>query len=108
MSVGCSVEKCQRPSHVFCYSCKKNFCREHLREHDDLINSQLNPLVDEVKTIANRSTKINIKKLTSECRQKLDKWRDDSHKAIDRIYEQKHDELNQEWNQKLTKNTKRY
>ena len=106
MSSGCSIDKCQRPSHVFCYSCKKNFCREHLREHDDLINSQLKPLVDVVKTISNRYKAVNTKKLMSEWRQGLDKWRDDGHNAIDRIYEQKRDDLNREWNQKLTKTQK--
>ncbi|CAF4758878.1 unnamed protein product [Rotaria sp. Silwood1] len=103
MSSPCSIEKCKQSSDVFCYTCKKNLCREHLKEHDDWLNSEVNHLVEEMKSVSNRYMTIDRNKLINDFRQKLDKWRDDSYKKIDLIYEEKRKELEQDWTERVAK-----
>ncbi|CAF2865882.1 unnamed protein product [Rotaria sp. Silwood2] len=103
MSLPCSIETCKRPSDVLCYTCRKNLCREHLKEHDDWLNSEVNRLVEEMKNVSTQYMTINRNKLINDFRQKLDKWRDDSYKKIDRIYEEKRKELDQDWTERVTK-----
>ncbi|CAF3382485.1 unnamed protein product [Rotaria sp. Silwood1] len=103
MSLPCSIEKCKQSSDVFCNTCKKNLCREHLKEHDDWLNSEVNHLVEEMKSVSNRYMTIDRNKLINDFRQKLDKWRDDSYKKIDLIYEEKRKELEQDWTKRVAK-----
>jgi hypothetical protein len=103
MSLPCSIESCQRTSTVLCYECNKSFCAEHLKEHDQYLNSQLQPLANEIKNLSNRYALINQNKLINHFREQLDKWRQNSHKTIDRLYKEKCDELKRDWPQKLAK-----
>ncbi|CAF1128377.1 unnamed protein product [Rotaria sordida] len=91
----CAIKTCKRKSRALCHCCNKNLCPDHLKEHDDLINSQVNPLVDEINNLNNQLSALNIDKVISKCRQKLDKWRHDCHIIIDRFYEEKCQELQQ-------------
>jgi hypothetical protein len=103
MSLPCCIETCKQTSSILCYSCKKTYCPEHLKEHDDKLYLKFDPLIDEIKNLSNRCSLLDKNKLINEYYQKLDKWRDDSHKTIDRLYEQKREELNKDWSQKLIK-----
>jgi hypothetical protein len=89
----CDIEICKRKSRALCHCCSKNLCPDHLREHDDSFNSQLNPIVDELNAVADQFLKMNVNNVISNCRQKLDKWRDDCYTMIDRFYEEKCEEL---------------
>ncbi|CAF3873227.1 unnamed protein product [Rotaria sp. Silwood1] len=95
MSSPCAIDTCKRKSRVLCHCCNKNFCLNHLKEHNDLIYSQLNPLVDELNTLHNQMSALNVDEVIDKCRQKLDKWRHDCHTIIDRFYEEKCQELQQ-------------
>ena len=59
----CSNETCKRKSRALCHCCNKNLCLDHLKEHYDLTNSQLNLLVDEINTLADQLLVLNIMKL---------------------------------------------
>jgi hypothetical protein len=97
----CAIGKCKRKSRALCPCCNKNLCPDHLKEHEDLNNPQLNPLLNEINTLDEQLKSSNTKKLIGGCREKLDQWRDDSFKLITRLYEQKCQELEQRCLQKL-------
>jgi hypothetical protein len=89
MSQPCAITNCKRASRTLCHCCNQNLCRDHFNEHDDLLNSQLNPLTDQINELADRLTAINIDRITNESRYKLNQWRIDCHQIIDRFYEKK-------------------
>jgi archaellum component FlaC len=103
MSQPCAIQDCKRGSRALCQCCNQNLCRDHFNEHDDLLNSQLNPLTDEMNVLSDRLTAINIDKIINESRQKLNQWRIDCHKIIDRFYEEKSQELNRFVNESVDK-----
>ena len=91
----CAVKDCKRSSRTICQCCNQNLCRDHFNQHDDMLNSQLNPLTDEINALSDRLSAIKIERLTNESRKKLDKWRSDCYKIIDQYYEMKCIELEQ-------------
>jgi hypothetical protein len=95
MSQPCAAKDCKRASRTLCHCCDQHLCRDHFNEHDDLLNSQLNPLTDEINALGDRLKAINLDKITNNSRQKLTQWRMDCHKTIDHFYEQKCQELDQ-------------
>ncbi|CAF1353277.1 unnamed protein product [Rotaria sp. Silwood1] len=101
MSQSCAIKTCKRASRTLCHCCNENLCRDHFNEHDDLLNSQLNPLSDKVNALSDRLTAINIDKINNEHRQQVNQWRIDCHEAIDLFYEQKCQELDQYVTKKL-------
>src|ERR1700722_948450 len=89
----CVITSCKNASRALCNCCNQYLCRTHLNEHDDLLNSQLNPLVDEINILGDRLNAINFQQMIGDSHEKLDKWRVDSHRMIDRFYQQKCEEL---------------
>jgi len=102
----CAIENCKRASRTLCHCCNQNLCRDHFNEHDDLLNSQLNPLTDEINVLADRLTAINVDKITHETRHKLNQWRIDYHQIIDRFYQEKCEELDRCVNETIDKQRK--
>jgi hypothetical protein len=100
----CAIETCKRKSRALCHCCSENLCLDHLKEHDDSFNSQVNPIVDELNAVADQLLKINVNNING--RQKLDKWRDDCHVMIDRFYEEKCQELQQRCLERLEQQRK--
>ncbi|CAF2906197.1 unnamed protein product [Rotaria sp. Silwood2] len=103
MATLCAIETCQRKSRGLCYCCNKNVCPDHFNEHVDSMNSQVNPLVDELNAAYDQISTINMKDIISSGRQKLDKWRDECHIIIDRFYEEKCQEVEQHCIERLNK-----
>ncbi|CAF0862721.1 unnamed protein product [Rotaria sordida] len=97
----CAIEKCKHKSRSICPCCNKNLCHNHLKEHDDLNNPQLNPLINQFNILDEQLKSSNTDKLIGDCRQKLIQWRDNCHKMINQLYEQKIHELDQRCLQKL-------
>ncbi len=93
MSQPCAIPSCKRVSRTLCYGCNQNFCREHMIEHDLSLNSQLNPLSDEINALGERLKSLKLENSNGDSHQKLEKWRDDCHKTIDYFFEQKCQEL---------------
>jgi FtsZ-binding cell division protein ZapB len=102
----CAIDTCKRKSRALCHCCNKDLCTDHFKEHDDAINSQVHPLVDEINTVADQFLKINIDDVIGNCRRKLDIWREDCHTLIDQFYEEKCEELRQRCVEKITKQQK--
>ena len=101
MSQPCAIATCKRVSRTLCYGCNQNFCREHMVEHDLSLNSQLNPLSDEINALGERLKSINLENTIGDSHQKLEQWRLESHKKIDQFYEQKCQELDQLISEKI-------
>jgi hypothetical protein len=94
----CTITGCPRVSRVLCYCCAKNFCIEHLKDHNDTYLSQLYQLTNEINKISEY--------LRGQRRQQLDQWRHEAHQTIDSYYEKKCQELESKsiQNEKLNQN----
>jgi hypothetical protein len=101
MSQLCVTDGCKYTSRVLCHCCNKDFCLEHLKQHDETINSQINPLVDEINTLSANLITLNTEELISNCREKLDQWRDDCILMINQFYDKKCQELNRRCHKRL-------
>jgi hypothetical protein len=101
MSQVCIITTCKRKSIAVCHCCKENLCLHHLKEHQDLLISQVNPLADRINVLGDRFKAFDVRRAVSDCRQKLDEWRDACHKMIDRMYEEKNQELDQRVTDKI-------
>ncbi|CAF4863551.1 unnamed protein product [Rotaria socialis] len=95
MSLSCPIETCKRKSRAICHCCNKNLCSDQFKEHVDLINSRMNPLADEINTLDNQLSLLNVDEIIDKYRQKLDKLRHECHTTVDRFYEEKCQELQQ-------------
>jgi hypothetical protein len=103
MSQPCAIVTCKRVSRALCHCCQQNLCITHLNEHNDLLNSQLNPLTDEINVLSERLKTLNTKDILVSCHQKLEKWREDCRKNIDHFVEKKYQELDRLIAEKLDK-----
>ena len=97
----CAIDKCKRKWREICSCCQKKLCREHLKEHEDFNNPQLNPLLDEIHQLDEQLKSSNALKLIADCREKLYQWRETSYQTINQFYEQKCQELDQRCQQKV-------
>ena len=95
MSKLCAAPKCDRTLRAPCDCCGQNLCLQHLHEHNTILVSKLNPLTDEINVLGDRLNRLNIQQTLGECREKLEQWRLDCYRKIDRLFEQKCQELDQ-------------
>ncbi|CAF1151241.1 unnamed protein product [Rotaria sordida] len=93
MSQICAITSCNRLARALCHCCQKNVCIIHLNEHNNLLNNQLYPLIDNINILDNRLQTINIQKIINDYREKLEQWCVDSHKKIDEFFKEKCQEL---------------
>ncbi|CAF1169022.1 unnamed protein product [Rotaria sordida] len=103
MAQPCMIATCRRVSQTLCYGCQQNFCRDHIIEHDLSLNSQLNPLSDEINALGERLKSVNLENAIGNSRKKLEQWRIDCHKTIDDFFEQKCHELDRCIRKKMEK-----
>ncbi|CAF0754169.1 unnamed protein product [Adineta ricciae] len=88
------LNRCIRSSRAVCKCCKKEFCLEHLWQHMNSIDSQLNPLKVEVEEINSQLKTLDIESIITNFRQQMLQWRVDSYTTIDRLSEDKCQEFN--------------
>ena len=98
----CSIETCKRKSCAVCHCCQKNLCIIHLNEHHDLSKSQLNNFLGEVNILAEHLLVLDGE-INDKCHQKLDKWRDNSFMVINHYYEEKNQEIQQHFIERVGK-----
>jgi chromosome segregation ATPase len=106
MSESCTVESCESTLGISCHCCDKTFCSDHLDEHYESINAQLNPLVNEINTLTDQIKVKTKEKLIGNCLEKLNTWRDEYFKMINSLYEKKRQEFEQYYAQKTEKQRK--
>ena len=103
MSQPCTIDTCKRISRALCHCCQKNLCIIHLNEHNDLLNSQLNPLTDEINALSERLEILNAEHVLDNYHQELEQWRQECYKKIDHFVAEKRQELDHFVAQKLDK-----
>ncbi|CAF1609618.1 unnamed protein product [Adineta ricciae] len=81
----CSITNCYRLSRVLCYCCSKNFCVEHIKDHNEEYLCELYQLTNDINQLS--------ESVRNQYRQQLDQWRHQSHQMIDFHYEKKSREL---------------
>jgi hypothetical protein len=67
----------------------------------------MHPLADEINTLDNQLSLLNVDEVIDKCRQKLDKWRHECHATVDRFYEEKCQELQQRCVEKVGEKRKK-
>lgn len=106
MSRPCAILECKRVSRALCYCCQQNLCRDHLNEHDDLLNSRLNPIADEVNILKDRINNIDRRTIFSNLQEQLNQWRTEAHRRVDSFYDEKRNQINTIIDAKLNNYTK--
>ncbi|CAF3889040.1 unnamed protein product [Rotaria sp. Silwood1] len=89
----CVFSGCKRPSRALCICCQQCLCRDHLKEHYDLVNAQLPPLAHQINALSNQFN--NGVLLESSELTELKQWREDAHKTVDQFYERKYRQFEQ-------------
>ncbi|CAF2864357.1 unnamed protein product [Rotaria sp. Silwood2] len=95
MSRPCAIDNCKRVSRALCYCCHQNLCRDHLNQHDDILNSKLNPFTDEINQLNDRLDHIDAKSILEYSYEQLDQWRRESYRMIDEYIDAKKSQLSQ-------------
>ena len=103
MPLTCSINECKRTSCALCHCCQQDICLYHLKEHQELLISQLDPIVDQINVLENRVNALNIDHMIGDAHEKLKLWRQDCYKKIDKFVEEKSQQLTQYANKKLDK-----
>ena len=101
MPATCATSKCTRTSCALCHCCQQDLCLHHLKEHQELLISLLDPLVDQINILDNRINTFEIDHLIGDAREKLERWRADCYKKIDEFLQRKHQQLTQYANEKI-------
>ncbi|CAF0904211.1 unnamed protein product [Rotaria sp. Silwood1] len=83
MSQPCAIENCKRASRALCHCCHQNLCRDHLNQHDDMLNAKLIPFTDEINQLDDRLRHIDVKYILEHTHEQLDQWRRESYRKID-------------------------
>jgi hypothetical protein len=105
MSHPCDIPSCKRTSRALCHCCNQNLCRDHLNEHDDVLNNQLTPFADEINQLNERLNHINVENLVEYAYQQLEQWKIDAYTKIEKYCEEKRCKLNQYINIKVSEQT---
>ena len=105
MSRPCAVAGCDRPSRALCHCCNENLCRNHLAEHDDRLNGQLDPMADEINLLSDRLHSIQSNGLFADEREKIHRWRLNAHRKIDEYADERLESLNRCVRAKLAAHT---
>lgn len=95
MSQICAIVSCKRSSCALCHCCQQNICLPHLKEHQELLASTLDPMVDQINAFSDRLNAVNVADIINDARQELKEWRVESHRKIDLFFQQKCHELDQ-------------
>jgi len=96
----CSITGCKRDFDALCTHCQSNVCSKHYIEHVKLANDELVPLADQLNSII---SSIKQHDPLHQAFQQLEKWRETSHRHIDKICNEKKQQLQAEVQQKVEK-----
>ncbi|CAF0849424.1 unnamed protein product, partial [Didymodactylos carnosus] len=67
---------------------RKNLCIVHLKQHDDVLNDQLHPLVNEINSLAEKFSQIDGPSILKREGAKLQAWRQEAIRIVNGYYEQ--------------------
>ncbi len=94
----CSIDSCKRNSDNVCDHCQEPVCTKHYVEHVQLVNAELPSFSDELNSIINT---IQQHDFTHYVFEQIEQWREESHRRIDKLCEEKKQQLKSEISQKI-------
>ncbi|CAF2849710.1 unnamed protein product [Rotaria sp. Silwood2] len=100
----CSIDGCKRNSDALCDHCKSQLCTKHFIEHVKLVNNELPALSDEINSIVD---KLQQRDLTRYVFEQIEQWREESHRRIDEICDEKKQQLKIEIDQNINNHMKK-
>jgi hypothetical protein len=100
-SQSCAICESKRQSRALRNCCQQYLCRDHLKEHDDLLNIQLESLADNINQLADQLQQFNIDTIIEPIRNELDQWKQAAFESIEKIYHDKLNELNEFFNKQI-------
>ncbi|UJR27909.1 hypothetical protein I4U23_009170 [Adineta vaga] len=99
----CSVDNCKRNSDTFCDHCQEQVCTKHFIEHVKLANVELTFLSDELNELVNS---IRQDDLNRNALEQIEQWREESHRRIEELYDEKRQEIKIQINEKFLQQMK--
>ncbi|CAF1099506.1 unnamed protein product [Rotaria sordida] len=100
----CSVDGCKRNSDTLCEHCQNQVCTKHYIEHVKLANNELTTLSDEINLMVD---KIQQQDLTHHVFEQIEQWREENHRRIDEICDEKKRQLKIEIGQNIDNHMKK-
>jgi len=94
----CSIDGCKRTSDTLCDHCQGQICTKHYIEHVKLANGELACFSDELNTIINT---IKQHDFTHCALEQIEQWRQESHRYIDELCDEKEQQIKVEIGQKI-------
>ncbi|CAF3889225.1 unnamed protein product [Rotaria sp. Silwood1] len=85
----CATSGCKNISNAQCLHCNTFVCTKHYLEHVKLTNDDLAHLSDQLNSIVYRLNQFNITCLAKHATEQLDQWREESHRIIDKLCDEK-------------------
>jgi hypothetical protein len=52
----CQLDGCSRAASTLCFCCNKNVCTRHFTEHIDAVQTQIDPLANEINTMPSQTS----------------------------------------------------
>ena len=86
----CSIDTCKIPAQALCYCCQQALCSGHLKQHVDILNLELPSLAHELNALFEQFNNDSLVKTSFIT--ELDKWHEETQRAIDGFYERKKQE----------------
>jgi hypothetical protein len=93
----CSIDDCKRNSDHACDHCQRSVCTKHYIEHVKLANGELPNFSDELNTMINTMQQHDFSQYAFE---QIEQWREESHRRIDNLCDEKKQQLKIEIDQK--------
>jgi hypothetical protein len=97
----CNVNTCKRLARALCHCCQQDLCTDHLKNHSDILNSQLIPLADKINVLFEELN--NVPLVGHSFTTELDKWCVEAHREVDFCYERKTQEFQEFLHQQRAK-----
>jgi hypothetical protein len=101
MSQPCDIVECKRLSRALCHCCNQNLCFNHFAEHNELLNSQLNPIADQINALNERMHQINVNAVLGNLHGQIDAWAINVHRIVDTYVQEKKVKLDEYFRGKL-------
>ncbi|CAF3086898.1 unnamed protein product [Rotaria sp. Silwood2] len=85
----CATSDCKSFSNALCLHCNTFVCTKHYLEHVKLINDNVVHLSDQLNSIISSLNQFNITRLAEHATEQLEQWREECHRMIDKLYDEK-------------------
>ncbi|CAF3611772.1 unnamed protein product [Rotaria socialis] len=86
----CSIDTCKRDFNILCNHCHIQVCTKHFIQHVKQANAELIPFSDELNSLVD---KIQQQNPTIDIFEHLEQWREESHRRVDEICDEKKRQL---------------